>query len=62
MNRRLSAIAAFKMIVLFRTVGNHSVTFRNMKKSVAQVSYRSAEQSDRSIVRDRRYQYTLLFY
>jgi hypothetical protein len=35
MKRRLSVVAAFKMIVLCRFVGNQSVTFRNMKKSVS---------------------------
>jgi hypothetical protein len=62
MNRRLSAVAAFKMIVLFRTVGNQSVTFRNMKKSVPRVSGCSAVQSGRSIVRDRRYKHLFLMY
>jgi hypothetical protein len=62
MNRRLSAGAAFKMIVLFRTVGNQSVTFRNMKKSAPRVNDSVAVQGGRSIVRDRRCKNPLLPY
>lgn len=62
MNRRLSAVAAFKMIVLCRSAGNQNATFRNMTKSVSLLACCFALQSDGSIVRDRQYEHPLLLY